>query len=92
MKNLKEFLNESYSSFSNWDDVEEALENFIEASNLEKFCDNADDNDIDEILSSFEEWLVEIYDVQKNVAKRTLKKFDSDIRKWFFDEGIVDTA
>ena len=92
MKNLKDFINESYGSFSSWNDVEDALESFIEEANLEKFCDNEEDNDIDEILSSFEEWLVEIYDVQENVAKRTLKKFDSKIRYWFFDNGIVGTA
>ena len=93
MKNLKEYLvKESFSSVNSWDDLEEALESFIDNANLEKFGDNAEDNDIDEILSSFEEWLIEIWDVQKNKAKNLLKKFDSKIRYWFFENGIVNDA
>ena len=88
MKNIKEYLiNES--SFSNWNDIEDALENFIVDANLEKFSDD-EDNDIDEILSSFEEWLIEIYNINKSSVKRSLKKFDSQIRYWLFDNGIVE--
>ena len=89
MKSLVNYLTESYT-IHNWKELEEALKSFIDDSNLEPYSD--EERDIDDILSSLEEWLIEIYDVPENSVKSLLKKFDSDIRKWFFDEGIVDEA
>lgn len=91
MKTLKEYLvNESFVSINNWRDLEKVLPDFVEETNIE--MDNAEDNDIDDILSSLEEYMIEIWDVNENSVKRAMSKYDSDIRKWFFDNGYVESA
>jgi len=91
MKTLKEYLvNESFGTINSWRDLEKLLPDFVEETNIE--MDNAEDNDIDDILSSLEEYMIEIWDVNENSVKRAMSRYDSDLRKWFFDNGYVESA
>lgn len=91
MKTLKEYLvNESFGTINSWRDLEKLLPDFTEETNIE--MDNAEDNDIDDILSSLEEYMIEIWDMNENSVKRAMSKYDSDLRKWFFDNGYVESA
>ena len=91
MKTLKEYLvNESFGTINSWRDLEKLLPDFIEETNIE--IDNAEDNDIDDILSSLEEYMIEIWDINENSVKRAMSRYDSDLRKWFFDNGYVESA
>ena len=92
MKTLKEYLvkESAFVTINSWEDLEELLPDWVEQAGIEE--ENAEDNDIDDILSSLKEYMVELWDMSENQAKRIMKKYDSNLRKWFFDNMYVESA
>ena len=87
MESLKQYLLEGNNiTIRNFDDLENDLQDFADSSGLE----DDGSNDIDEVIASFTEYLIEIVGVNKNTVTRIIKKYNSDIRKWFFDNYYTD--
>lgn len=87
MESFKQYLLEGNNiTIRNFDDLENDLQDFVDSSGLE----DDGSNDIDEVITSFIEYLNEIVGVNKNIVTRIIKKYNSDIRKWFFDNYYTD--
>lgn len=86
MKNLKEYLvNEEYANIKNWKEMKETLNEFVGAANLK----DDSSNDVDELMDSLKEYMIEILDIKENSVKSILKQYENDIKYWFFDNMYV---